>query len=337
MKLNDVDVYRCPASGSTLNLKITKQEGDDIIEGTLSSEGGIVFNILNGIPDFTWPKDLAEIDEQTRKTYDKLAAEYDKFAPFPFMTFLSDENQVRDNMVNRLNIKDDSSVLEIGAGDGRGAEHVAKRLGKNGKFFVQELSESFLKKSFTRLSSYNNIISFSLANASYVPCADNSFDAAYHFGGISTFSDVRRCLHELARVVKPGGKVLVGDESMGPWLRQTEFGKVMSNSNPLFKYEIPFNDIPLNAREVKVEWIMMGAFFLLEFTVAEGEPKANYHIPIPSDRGGTHWTRYYGNLEGVTDETKKLAIDARQKAGKSMHDWLDDIVKEAAIKELNKK
>lgn len=80
---------------------------------------------------------------------------------------------------------------------------------------------------------------------------------------------------------------------------------------------------------------MMGAFFLLEFTVGEGEPKANYHIPIPSERGGTHWRRYYGNLEGVSDETKKLAIEARKISGKGMSEWLDEVVKNAANNQIN--
>lgn len=334
MKLNNAGTYICPVCLTELDADITQKKGDEIIEGVLTCASGHSFSIANGIPDFTWPKELADIDEETRKTYEKLAAEYDKFAPFPFWTFKADENEVRANMTDRLNIRPDSMVLEIGAGDGRGAEHVAKRLGKDGKFFVQELSPSFLNKSFERLKDYKDIIEFSTANASYLPFAANRFDAAYHFGGISTFGDVKRCLAELCRVVKPGGKVLVGDESMGPWLRNTDFGKIMSNSNPLFRYEIPFQDIPVEARDVKVEWIMMGAFFLLEFTVGEGEPEANYHIPIPSERGGTHWTRYYGNLEGVSDEVKKLAYKAREKSGKSMHDWLEDAIKKAAEKEL---
>ncbi len=90
----------------------------------------------------------------------------------------------------------------------------------------------------------------------------------------------------------------------------------MMNSNPLFKYEIPLIDIPIEAREVKIEWIMMGAFFILEFTVGQGEPEANYHIPIPSERGGTHWTRYFGNLEGISEETKKLATRSKKKIRK---------------------
>ena len=80
-----------------------------------------------------------------------------------------------------------------------------------------------------------------------------------------------------------------------------------------------------------------GRIFLIEFTVGQGEPEADYHIPIPSESGGTHWTRYYGNLEGISEETKKLAQEARNKSGKGMSEWLDEIVKKAAEAQLNKK
>ena len=228
-------------------------------------------------------------------------------------------------------------MLEIGGGDGRGAQHIVNRLGENGHLYFQELSPIFMAKAMERLSRQSSLVEYSIANASYLSFADNYFDAALHFGGINTFSDIQGCLNELARVVKPGGKVVVGDEGIGPWLRDTDFGKIMINSNPLIGYNVPFEMIPVQARDVKVEWIMMGAFFLLEFTVGEGEPVGNYHIPIPSERGGTHWTRYYGHLEGISDETKKLAYQARKKTGKGMSEWLDDVVAAAAKKELENK
>ncbi len=56
-----------------------------------------------------------------------------------------------------------------------------------------------------------------------------------------------------------------------------------------------------------------------------------------SERGGTHWTRYFGNLEGISEETKKLAQEARNRSGKGMSEWLDEIVKKAAEDQLNKK
>jgi hypothetical protein len=51
-------------------------------------------------------------------------------------------------------------------------------------------------------------------------------------------------------------------------------------------------------------------------------------------RGGTHKTRYYGNLEGVRPETKELAIRAREALGVSMHEWLDSVVEKEALKVL---
>jgi len=336
MKRNDANVYRCPCCLSSFSLVSSKEEGENVINGKLQCVNNHVFTIENGLPDFTWPKELANVDQKTKELYNKLAEEYDKFASIPFQTFHTSEDEVRTDMTNRLNLQSDNKVLEIGGGDGRGALHIVKRLGKNGKLYFQELSPQFLAKAYERLKEHKDNVEYSIANASYLSFPVNYFDAALHFGGINTFSEVERCLKELARVVKPGGKVIIGDEGIGPWLRNTEFGKVMINSNPLIGYEIPFKLLPVEARNVKVEWIMMGAFFLLEFTVGEGEPKANYHIPIPSERGGNHWKRYYGNLEGISDEAKKLAQEARKKSGLGMSEWLEEVVVNAAKKQLEK-
>jgi ubiquinone/menaquinone biosynthesis C-methylase UbiE len=333
MKISDLETYKCPACQTRFSLS-NKIISDIILENELICANSHSFIVSDGIPDFTWPKELANTDQQTKDIYNKLANEYEKFASIPFQTFYENEDDVREKMTDKLNLQTDNKVLEIGGGDGRGAQHIIKRLKNGGQLYFQELSPAFLLKAKERLKENNDKIHYSIANASYLSFEDNYFDAAHHFGGINTFAEIQKCLKELARVVKPGGKVVVGDEGIGPWLRETEFGKIMINSNPLIGYKIPFELIPFEAREVKVEWIMMGTFFLLEFTVGEGEPKGNYHIPIPSERGGTHWSRYYGNLEGISDETKKLAYEARKKSGKGMSEWLDEAVKNAAENQL---
>jgi SAM-dependent methyltransferase len=266
-----------------------------------------------------------------------MANEYDMYAPLPFQTYRADEEAVRKRMVDLLELKKDSRVLEIGCGTGRGASHIAAKLGAAGHLYLQELSPKLLAKTVEKLKGVTVPIEFSIANGSYLPFPDNSFDAAHHFGGINTFAEIPRCLSELARVVRPGGKVVVGDEGLGPWLRDTEFGKIMANSNPLLKCEVPISSLPPTASEVRVEWILMGAFFVIDFRVAASTPNPDYHLQIPSARGGSHWTRYFGQLEGVSDETKKLAQKARQKAGLSMHQWLDEAVRKAAEEELRGK
>jgi predicted HicB family RNase H-like nuclease len=41
-------------------------------------------------------------------------------------------------------------------------------------------------------------------------------------------------------------------------------------------------------------------------------------------------TRYYGQLEGVTPEARKMAIEAAKAQGVSVHEWLDSLVRKAA-------
>lgn len=337
MKIKALNTYKSPVDGSEFEIEIREQVADQVIKGKLHTKAGHTFPIDNGIPDLTWPRELAAIDRETKELYDRLADDYEKYVHVLFETYRSDEASLRTDITRRLKIKPDSRVLDIGCGSGDSSRYIAEKLGKDGELFVQELSPRFLDKAIAKLKNKDVPIEFSTANGCYLSFPDHYFDAAHHFGGLNTFSDIGRCLRELARVVKPGGKVVVGDEGMGPWLRETEFGKIMMNSNPLLKYHPPVEQLPVVAGNVRVEWILSGAFYLMEFTVLESEPQANYHVPIPSERGGTHWTRYHGNLEGVTDDAKRLAHAACRKSGLSMHDWLDMVVRQASTENCKSK
>src|SRR3546814_8144504 len=57
---------------------------------------------------------------------------------------------------------------------------------------------------------------FSVSDACHLPFEDRFFDAAFHFGGINLFDDVEGAIGEMNRVVKPGGRVVFGDEGIGP-------------------------------------------------------------------------------------------------------------------------
>ncbi len=286
------------------------------------------------VPDLTWPTALAAADAETRALYDAIAADYHIYAPLPFRTFKASEQTVRSDIADRLRLSAGDRVLDVGCGTGDGTLHIVERVGATGAVWAQDLSPGLLRLAVDKLAGAPCPVHYSLGNACHLSFADNAFDAAHHFGGLNTFSDVPGFLAELARVVRPGGRVVIGDEGLGPWLRDTEMGRIMQNSNPLLAHEPPVAHVPVAAREVAVTWIMLGAFWLMEFTVAEGAPEADYHVRIPSKRGGTHWSRYHGRLEGISDEAKALAHEAREARGLSMHDWLDAVVREAAARDL---
>ena len=304
------NIYVSPVDGSALKL-----DGSQLVDGS-----GNCFPVDDKIPNFIFPKDLPQSDKQSIEWYRNNAQNYDDFLPLTFQTFGVDEDDERQKMLENLDVTETSRVLEIGCGTGRDSEKIASKLGLKGELYLQDISPDILDvavKKFKNLY-FQPKIYFSLANAYYLPFEDDYFDRVFHFGGLNTFGDVGRAFREIIRVCKPGGRVVVGDENMPVWLRNTEFGCLLMNSNPHYKYPIPFEDIPIEARNVKIEWIIGGVFYVISFDVGTGEPKADFDFAIPGQRGGTHRTRYYGQLEGVSQEAVELAKRATEKSGKSM-------------------
>lgn len=334
MKIEDASCYVSPVDGRPFRLEIFEREGDEIIAGTLVGEDGSRFPITGGIPNLTYPFELPASDRDILDYYQREAEVYDRYLPLTFQTFGVDETEARNGMIDALRLRPQSRVLEIGCGTGRDSVLIAQRLGPEGRLFLQDLSPALLAQAVERLAGVAVPTSFAVANGYYLPFPDDYFDAAFHFGGLNTFGDIRRCFAELVRVTKPGGRVVVGDESMPPWLRHTEFGKVLMNSNPHYRFELPLDKLPVEARNVVLRWIIGGVFYVFEFDVGEGEPHADLDFDIPGPRGGTHRTRFYGQLEGVAPEVKALAHRARAASGKSMHAWLNEVITRAAREQL---
>lgn len=335
MRACDEKFYVDPATGEALTLVDATLAADGaVLSGALVSASGNRFEIVDGVPNFIYPFELPEVDKKSRQQSEDRAHVYDQYLPLTFSTYGEDEQQVRNAMVDKLDLKPGSVVLEIAAGTGRDSEIIAQRIGSQGRLYIQDISPSFLAHNIKRMRDIGAHAEASLANGYYLPFPDNSFDACFSFGGINGFADIKRAFAEMARVTKPGGKVVVGDECMPPWLRDTEFGRILMNSNPEFSYPLPIDKLPVEARKTSIQWIIGGVFYLIDFEVGEGEPYADFDFPIPGPRGGTHRTRYYGHLEGVTPEAKRLAYEARARTGKSMHQWLDEVVRAAAKRDL---
>ena len=173
-------------------------------------------------------------------------------------------------------------------------------------------------------------INYFVSTARSLPFPSGFFDSVFHFGGFNNFSEPKKTLAEMTRIVKQGGRVVFGDEALPPWLEGTEFGELIVTNNPLFKHKAPLDCLPENAREVTLRWILGGCFYLFDFKVGDGPPPVDIDLPHKGWRGGTMRTRYYGRLEGVTPEARDLAIAAARSKGVSVHEWLDTLVKNNA-------
>ena len=337
MDENEINWYRCPICTSKFSIKIEKQNSNEIIEGLLYDNSGHSFKIKNGIPELIDYKILNGSELESLNEYELSAKTYDENLDFFFKTMYTNEVEIRKNISKLIVTTPSSKILEVGCGTSRDSQYILNELDESGKLYLQDLSISMINLCRTNLPSSKTKVEFAVSNGTSLPFDDNTFDTVFHFGGLNTFNNIKKTLEEFSRVTKMGGKVVVGDEGISPWLRNTQYGKYLINSNPLFNYSAPLEDIPTNSFDVKIQWLLGGAFYLIEFSVGNEEPQLDIDIEFPGFRGGSHRTRYDGNLEGVSVETKKLAINAAKKSNKSMHKWLDDIVKNAAKKELDNK
>jgi ubiquinone/menaquinone biosynthesis C-methylase UbiE len=334
MLMERVSDFRCPRTGAALKLIDPVRRGEEIISGSLVSPEGDVYPIENGVPNFVDPALLTAIEAQTKSEYDRVAEEiYDIAVDWQFAAMYEDENAVRESMVDMLAPHENDNVLEVGCGTGRDSFRLARRLGPHGRLHMQDLSPGMVSvcvrtmSELATTSPFACSLDYSVSNATSLPFPDDVFDAVFHFGGFNQFGDLRKGAAELTRVAKPGGRILIGDEAVAPWLKGTEFEAIVTTNNALFKAEVPLDVLPEGARDVDVRWIIGNCFYLIGFRKGSGPPPLNLDLPHKGWRGGTMRSRYFGVLEGVTVGSKSLARQAAAKAGVSVHEWLDRLIK----------
>lgn len=342
MKQELLEVYVCPVSHSRLRVSGSgPARSEEITEGELVSEAGHHYSVKQGVPVFLPTEKLSQAERETQAEYDASAEQkYDAAVDWLFRSFHEDEDDVRERMIDLLQLTPEARVLEIGSGTGRDSFRIVRRLSNGGEFFVQDLSEQMILKTRERLKAESGNLGLSASIAYFVstarllPFPDGFFDAVFHFGGFNNFSEPRTTLMEMTRIVKQDGRVVFGDEALPPWLEGTEFGEMIIANNPLFKHKAPLECLPQNAREVTLRWVLGGCFYLIDFKVGDGPPPVDMDLAHQGWRGGTMRTRYYGRLEGVTPEARDLAIAAARSKGVSVHEWLDTLVKNNASADL---
>jgi ubiquinone/menaquinone biosynthesis C-methylase UbiE len=103
------------------------------------------------------------------------------------------------------------SVLEIGCGNGNGTRLIKKYFSPN-HITAIDLDEKMIRIAQKR--NKDSTIIFKTMDASNLDFSDQQFDAIFDFGIIHHIPDWRACLHELKRVLKPDGELLIEDLSL---------------------------------------------------------------------------------------------------------------------------
>jgi ubiquinone/menaquinone biosynthesis C-methylase UbiE len=125
-------------------------------------------------------------------------------APHPFIT--------RARLREALEPKPGERLLEVGPGTGYYALPVAGWLAPSGRLDVLDVQQEMLDHTMHRAREEGVTgIDPACADARELPYADATFDGAYLVTVLGEIPDRGAALRELHRVVRPGGRVVVGE------------------------------------------------------------------------------------------------------------------------------
>jgi ubiquinone/menaquinone biosynthesis C-methylase UbiE len=275
--------FICPKTKTKL---ILSEDGKTL--HNTSSDEPISYEI-DDILDLTYPKELFEQDRKERVAYDDAFQRYDRGVTWVFESLNSDEQVNRQKMCDLLHLKPGMKILEVGAGTGKDSELIIKAIAPNGEAYLSDLSPKMLQLAKQRLNPDGVTVNYFIANGTYLPFEDNTFDAVFHFGGINTFAERKEAFEEFSRVAKVGARIVVGDESVPSWLRNEPTYKTLMKANPMFADEVPLQDLPKNIENFELHWIFGFGYYVMGYNKSAINPEVNVNLQIPGKDFEDNW------------------------------------------------
>jgi demethylmenaquinone methyltransferase/2-methoxy-6-polyprenyl-1,4-benzoquinol methylase len=112
--------------------------------------------------------------------------------------------------------KPGDKVLDCATGTGDLAIEFKQKVGDSGSVLGTDFCEEMLELAPPKAAKHGLKIDFQIADAMNLPFADDQYDIASIAYGIRNVSDPEKALSEMARVVKPGGRVMVLETGDSP-------------------------------------------------------------------------------------------------------------------------
>lgn len=135
----------------------------------------------------------------------KAAVEYDSWYQTKLGTFV---DQIETKTAFELfQPQVGEKVLDLGCGTGNFSIKLAQ---KGCQITGIDISEPMLEKAAEKASNLNLAINFIKADALNLEFEANFFDSVFSMATIEFIEDLEKLMQELKRVVKPGGKILLG-------------------------------------------------------------------------------------------------------------------------------
>ena len=227
------------------------------------------FPVRDGIVHFLESQELGPLDRRFAHLYDWFSWIYPAFTRSGFALIGMSEGHGRRQVLDRLD-PHGGRVLEVSIGPGSNLPHLLARP-DIGEVHGLDISIGQLRRCRALIRRRGWNVPLYLASAEALPFQDATFDAVLHIGGINFFDDRARALAEMARVAKPGSRVVVVDENeravRGYERTLPGFRATFQQGRP--QVSAPLADVPPGMRDVAVSDIWRGWFYCLEFVTPD--------------------------------------------------------------------
>ena len=136
--------------------------------------------------------------------FEQLAAKYDGWFKTPHGQYVQHfENEMTMSLTD---VKPGMYIADIGCGTGLYTQELC-RLGA--KVVGVDISPEMLEIAARKTHNYADSVKFIQGDATALPFDDNSFDRVFSITAMEFFEEPQLCLHEMYRILRPGGHMIV--------------------------------------------------------------------------------------------------------------------------------
>jgi ubiquinone/menaquinone biosynthesis C-methylase UbiE len=207
-----------------------------------------------------------EHELKSRAYYDRRARWYDWANRIAAFLRGASSTSERRKAVRRLELQPGQRVLEVCAGTGTNFPLIVERIGGQGRLVGLDISRGMLGACYRKMLRLGIRAHLIEGDAGRLPFADAAFDAVLHHGGIAEFGDRQAAIHEMFRVVRPGGRVVICDVGVHEDGSTPLMNRLLLRLQPEYAAPPPVNLLPASAKDVRLGWFFRGSWYMIEST-----------------------------------------------------------------------